>query len=133
MLGIALDAASPTRDLATGYAAVGGFNVNTPTQPGHVFQVTCTANCASFNWLNKSGNLPDIPVDSIIVNPNFPQQVFAGTDWGIYYTNDITPDTPTWFRFENGLPNSMIWGMSVDRGTTTLAPGRAAAAPTRGR
>ena len=69
VLGIALDPSAPTASLATGYAAVGGFNANTPTTPGHVFQVTCTANCATFTWANKSGNLPDIPVDSIIVNP----------------------------------------------------------------
>ena len=70
VLGIALDAASPNATLATGYAAVGGFNANTPATPGHVFQVTCAANCATFTWANKTGNLPDIPVDSIIVNHN---------------------------------------------------------------
>ena len=31
------------------------------------FQVTCTADCGSFTWADKTGNLPDIPVDSIIV------------------------------------------------------------------
>ena len=102
VLGIALDAASANATLATGYAAVGGFNANTPATPGHVFQVTCTANCATFTWANKTGNLPDIPVDSIIVNHNDPAQVFAGTDWGVYYTDDITVASPTWFRFEEG-------------------------------
>ena len=69
----------------------------------HVFQVTCTADCGSFTWANKTGNLPDIPVDSIIVNPNIPQQVYAGTDWGVYYTDDVTVASPTWQRFENGI------------------------------
>ena len=69
-------------DVPVGYAAVGGFNANTPSTPGHVFQVTCASNCSSFTWADKSGNLPDIPVDSIIVNPNIPQQVFAGSDFG---------------------------------------------------
>ena len=68
--GIALDPTVSAANLPVGYAAVGGFNPNTPTMPGHVFQVTCTANCGSFTWVNKTGNLPDIPVDSIIVNPN---------------------------------------------------------------
>ncbi|MEY2439056.1 MAG: hypothetical protein QOI34_441, partial [Verrucomicrobiota bacterium] len=104
-----------------GYAAVGGFNANTPGTPGHVYRVVCTANCASFTWTNKTGNLPDIPVDSIIANPKFPQQVFAGTDWGLYYTNDITASTPSWFRFDNGLPHAMIWDMQIDRGATTLS------------
>jgi hypothetical protein len=104
-----------------GWAAVGGFNENTPSTPGHVFQVTCTSNCASFSWLDKTGNLPNIPVDSIIGNPNYAQQVFAGTDWGLYYTNDITANPPTWYRFQAGLPNVMIWDMSVDRSATTLS------------
>ena len=96
ILGIALDPTVPAANLPVGYAAVGGFNANTPTTPGHVFQVTCGATCGSFTWANKTGNLPDIPVDSIIVNPNFPQQVFAGTDFGLYYTNDITAASPIW-------------------------------------
>jgi HYR domain len=104
-----------------GYAAVGGFNANTPGTPGHVFRVVCNVNCASSTWTDKSSNLPDIPVDSIIVNPNFPQQVFAGTDIGLYYTDDITAVTPVWQRFQAGLPNVMIWSMSIDRGNTTLS------------
>lgn len=104
-----------------GYAAVGGFDQNTPSTPGHVYQVTCTANCASFTWVNKSGNLPNIPADSIMTNPNFPQQVFVGTDWGLYFTDNIHANPPYWSRFQQGLPNAMIWDMAIDRGATTLA------------
>jgi len=83
--------------------------------------VTCTANCASFSWADKTGNLPDIPVDSIIVNPKWSQQVFAGTDWGLYYTDNISAASPVWNRFDNGLPHAMIWDMQIDRGSTTLS------------
>jgi hypothetical protein len=121
VLGIALDPSVPAANLPVGYAGVGGFNANTPATPGHVFQVTCTADCGSFTWADKTGNLPDIPVDSIIVNPNMPQQVFAGTDWGVYYTDNITVASPTWQRFENGIPHSMVWDMQIDRGSTTLS------------
>ena len=121
VLGIALDPSVAAANLAVGYAAVGGFNDNTPTTPGHVFQITCTANCSSFTWADKTGDLPDIPVDSIIVNPNQPQQVFAGTDWGVYFTDDVTVASPTWQRFENGLPHAMVWDMQIDRGSTTLS------------
>jgi hypothetical protein len=121
VLNVALDPSVSSASLPVGYAAVGGFNVNTPSSPGHVFQITCAANCSSFTWLNKSGNLPDIPVDSVIVNPNFPQQVFAGTDFGLYYTDDVTQASPTWYRFNVGLPNMMIWDMQIDRGGTTLS------------
>jgi hypothetical protein len=104
-----------------GYAAVGGFSGNTPKTKGHVFQLTCTALCAKRTWANKSGNLPDIPANAIAVNPNAPKQVFVGTDWGLYYTDDITKKKPVWLHFQNGLPNTMIWSFSVDRGATTLA------------
>jgi hypothetical protein len=83
--------------------------------------MTCTATCASFTWTNKSGNLPDIPLDSVIVNPNLPAQVFAGTDFGLYYTDDITATPPVWQRFTAGLPAVMIWDMQIDRGSTTLS------------
>ena len=67
-----------------------------PRLPGHLH-----GNCGSFTWLDKSGNLPDIPAIAVIVNPNYPQQVFAGTDFGLYYTNDITQASPVWYRFDS--------------------------------
>lgn len=121
-----MDVATDPLDPLVGYAAVGGFTANTPATPGHVLQVTCTAQCASFNWVDKSGNLPDIPANAVIVNPHQPQQVFVGMDWGLYYTDDINAASPVWQRFE-GLPHVMIWSLSIDRGFTTLA------AYTRGR
>ncbi len=48
-------------------------------------------------------------------------QVFAGTDWGLYFTDDIEVESPTWVRFTEGLPSVMIWDMAIDRGFTTLA------------
>jgi hypothetical protein len=105
----------------TGYAAVGGFDQNTPTTPGHLFQVVCQTNCSSFEWKNKSGNLPNIPVDSVMINPHIPEMVFAGTDWGVYYTEDISVNNPIWYRFTDGIPSVMIWDLVIDRGMTTLA------------
>ena len=114
------DVATDTLNALVGYAAVGGFSANTPGTPGHVFQITCTARCVTFNWVDKSGNLPDIPANAVIVNPHIPNQVFVGMDWGLYYTDDITAVTPVWQRFE-GLPHVMVWSLSIDRGFTTLA------------
>lgn len=117
----------PIQDVVTdatnplvGYAAIGGFDQNTPATPGHVYRVTCTANCASFTWENKSGNLPNIPANAIMVSPHVPGQVFVGTDWGLYFTDNINAASPEWQYFA-GLPRSMIWDLVVDRGFTTLA------------
>jgi len=115
-----LDVATDPLNPLVGYAAVGGFNENTPATPGHVMQVTCTASCASFTWADKTGNLPNIPADAIVANPNIRNQVFVGTDWGLYYTDNIDANPPVWQRFE-GMPHVMIWSFAIDRGYTTLA------------
>lgn len=118
-----LDVTTDPINPLVGYAAVGGFDQNTPSTPGHVFRVTCSAspNCLTFTWENKSGNLPNIPVDTILANPNYRQQVFVGTDWGFYFTDNIDAPSPVWYRFNNGMPNTMIWDMAIDRGFTTIA------------
>jgi hypothetical protein len=119
ILGIAIDPTTTTAPI--GYAAVGGFDANTPSTPGHLFRADCTTNCATFTWTDKSGNLPDIPIDSVTVNPNIPAQVYAGTDIGLYFTDDITANPPVWQRFSSGVPAVMIWDMQVDRGSTALS------------
>ncbi len=116
ILGVATDPINPL----IGYAAVAGFGANTPTTPGHIYQVRCTANCANFEWRDVSGNLPDVPANTVVVNPWLPKQVFLGTDWGLYYTDNIDAVAPIWQRFL-GLPRAMVWDIAIDRGFTTLA------------
>jgi hypothetical protein len=116
-----MDVITDGSDPLIAYAVIGGFNQNTPGTPGHVFRVTCSANCASFNWANKTGNLPNIPANAVMVNPNNSHQVFVGTDWGLYYTDDIDVAAPVWRRFTAGIPTAMVWDLAVDRGYTTLA------------
>lgn len=116
IMKVATDPQTPT----IGYAAVGGFSQNTPTTPGHVFQVRCNSDCSEFSWRNVSGNLPEIPANAVIVNPWIRRQVFVGTDWGLYFTDNIDAQLVQWQRFE-GLPRVMVWDMQIDRGFTTLA------------
>ena len=85
ILGVATDPQTPT----IGYAAVAGFGANTPTTPGHVYQVRCNADCSSFSWRDVSGNLPDVPANVVVVNPWLPRQVFVGIDWVMYYTDNV--------------------------------------------
>ncbi|MDW8480035.1 MAG: hypothetical protein RML12_09935 [Xanthomonadales bacterium] len=68
-----------------------------------------------------TGNLPNIPANAVAFNPKWPQQVFVGTDWGLYFTNDVRAHPPVWQRFDNGLPRVMVWDLAIDRGLTALA------------
>ncbi len=96
------------------FAAVGGFDENTPSTPGHVFE--CINNAGTWTWYDKTGNLPDVPAESIVINPNNANQAFLGTDFGFYYTDNINASTPVWYRYQYGLPNTIIEHLVVDRG-----------------
>jgi VCBS repeat protein/uncharacterized protein DUF11 len=73
---IALDAHDSTG--RTAYATVMGFG------NGHVFK---TADAGS-NWTDVTGDLPDAPADSVIVDPNDSNIVYVGTDIGVFQTRD---------------------------------------------
>src|SRR5262249_17772667 len=59
ILGVAHD---PTT-ARTIYAAVGGFDDNTPTTSGHLFQFIW--NGSAWTRSNKTGNLPDVPAAAV--------------------------------------------------------------------
>lgn len=77
---------------STAVVAVMGFGV------GHVWRTTD----AGQSWTNISGNLPDAPADSVLVDPVNPNHIFAGMDVGIFETRDTGA---TWSEIGGGLPD----------------------------
>ena len=112
IMGVAFDPTDHTRV----YAAVGGFDDNTPTTAGHLFELKWSG--SAWTRSNKTGNLPDVPAASVAVNPHNRKQVFVGTHFGFYYTDDIDVATPVWTRYQWGLPNTVIAYLTIDRGPT---------------
>ena len=112
IMGVAFDSSSAS----TLYAAVGGFGANTPSTPGHIFMVTTADQWATFTWTDKTGNLPDVPFNTVICNPNNANQVFAGSELGFFYTSDITSFYPTWTSYPYGLPATVVQHLALDRG-----------------
>jgi hypothetical protein len=96
------------------YAALCGFDEATPATPGHVFQAT--NNAGVWTWVDKSGNLPDAPTESIAINPANTNQAFLGTEFGFFYTDDLGSSSPTWLRYPYGLPDTPIFVLAIDRG-----------------
>ena len=66
------------------YVGYNGFSAGTPSRPGYVFKTTDGGQ----HWANISGNLPESPVNSVILDPSFPNTLYAGTDVGPFVTND---------------------------------------------
>ena len=80
------------------YLALSGFNAHTPGKSGHVFK---TSNRGA-SWTDISGNLPDIPASSLILDGS---TLYVGTDTGVYIT---TGGGATWSPFGGGLPNAAV-------------------------
>jgi PKD repeat protein len=53
-------------------------------------------------WRNKEGNLPDMPIRSIIYNPNNRNQVLVATEVGVWSTDN----------FATGTASAPVWGLS---------------------
>jgi photosystem II stability/assembly factor-like uncharacterized protein len=93
------DIAFDPNDESTIYAAFQGFA--TLGQQDHLGHIWKTTN-AGATWTNVSGDLPDIPVNALAVNPFDPNDIVAGTDVGIYRTTD---GGVSWLPFNNGFPS----------------------------
>ncbi|MFN0087820.1 MAG: hypothetical protein ACKVX9_20680 [Blastocatellia bacterium] len=90
-----------------------GFNTNTPPTPGHVF----LTNNRGGAWLDISGNLPDVPVTSVAMNPSNPANLFLGTDLGVFQT---TNGGTTWERLGNGMPRVATFMVRYQAATGSL-------------
>jgi uncharacterized repeat protein (TIGR01451 family) len=101
------------------YVAFDGFNAGTVGQPGHVFKTTNGGQ----KWINISGNLPDTPVNSIVLDPSYPNTLYVATDVGNFVTYD---GGSSWSQLGTGLPSVSVWQLSLDPsqpGERTLAAG----------
>ena len=60
------------------------------------------------SWSVKDGNLPNIPVWSLLLNPNNPKEAIVGTEIGIFATENIFATTPVWSEYTEGMGNVKI-------------------------
>ncbi|MDY3350380.1 T9SS type A sorting domain-containing protein [Riemerella anatipestifer] len=71
-------------------------------------------------WLNKHGNLPDMPVRCAFMNPENINEVLLGTELGIWGTTNFQSATPTWVQYSNGLGNVRVTNIDYRPSTKTL-------------
>ncbi len=98
------------------YVTLSGFNVG--ATPGHVFKTMD----GGTTWTDVSGDLPDIPVNDIIVDHNGPSSgpnafdaLYIATDVGVFSCPDPEAATPctNWTVVGDGLPNSPVLGLAM--------------------
>ena len=94
------------------YAGYSGFT-GYPDKLGHIFRTTN----AGTSWTDISSDLPNTPVDAILVDPDEPSTIFIGTDIGAFYT---TNTGGSWSPLGTGLPNVVVTGLGLHENSRTL-------------
>ncbi len=64
-------------------------------------------------WHKKDGNLPDLPVNTILQNPLKPEEVIIGTDLGVWRTDNFFDDNPTWHQSNNGMRSVKVTDLEM--------------------
>jgi hypothetical protein len=88
---------------------------------GHVFKTTNGTAGASTTWTDISGNLPDIPVNAIVIDPadSTHNTLYVGTDIGAFFT---TTGGTSWSPLgaAGSLPNAQILSLTLHNPSRTL-------------
>lgn len=108
-------------DKNTAYVTLTTFTVN------NVFKTRDLNNPAGPTWMPITGTinnpLPRVPVSSFVIDPQFPNNLYAGTDIGVYASID---GGSNWMPFGTGLPRIAVFGLE-------MAPGGIVRAATHGK
>jgi hypothetical protein len=65
------------------------------------------------SWQKKEGDLPDIPVKDILMNPLRNNEVIIATNLGVWYTNNFFDSSPHWLRAENGMKDVKVTSFDI--------------------
>ena len=69
------------------------------------------------NWTPISGNLPDAPVNDLIVDPLLPGSLYAGTDLGVFVTRNLGQ---TWTALGGYMPVQPVWDLELHQASRRL-------------
>ena len=105
----AIDPSNPN----TAYVAFTGFGVPAGQ---HIYKTT-NLNAATPTWTPSGNGIPDVPVNALAIDPMNPSVVFAGTDIGVFKTQD---GGANWFPFGSGLPVVAVFGMEIQNANRFL-------------
>jgi photosystem II stability/assembly factor-like uncharacterized protein len=101
-------------DENTIYATISGFRWD--EQLPHVYKSTDLGQ----TWQNISGNLPELPVNVIVLDPMHPGYMYVGTDAGVFFSNNSGEE---WHMLSDGLPNVAVAAMKIHNPSRSLVIG----------
>ena len=98
------------------WVSYSGYSVNTPTTPGHVFEVLFNPATGTATWTNLGHNLADLPITDL-VRDDQTGDLYAASDFGVLR---LASGTTTWRLAARGMPNVEVAGLTVLAGKREL-------------
>ncbi|MBK8555134.1 MAG: hypothetical protein IPL65_04885 [Lewinellaceae bacterium] len=92
---LCMDIAPHPGQAGTAYAVFSGFNT------AHVWRTTDFGQ----NWEAIDNGLPDIPTNSVLIDPLFPDHIYVGNDVGVWLSRN---GGNTWELYSTGAPAGML-------------------------
>ena len=102
----------------TVYIALGGYFGGTAASQSHVWKITNLNTTPVITAINNG--LPDVPINTFAVDPVEGNNLFAGTDIGVYGSTD---GGLTWTPYGTDLPVVAVFGMDIQPTSRTLRIG----------
>lgn len=106
-------AADPNVD-SVAYVTFSGYK-ESDHQP-HIFRTTNYGQ----NWSSIDGNLPDAPVNDVLVDPENASTLYIGTDVGVYVTTNLGT---AWAPLGTGLPVTTVHDLAFHDSARVLVAG----------
>jgi photosystem II stability/assembly factor-like uncharacterized protein len=102
-------------DSDTVYLVFGGFDVQTPDTPGHVFVTTD----AGDSWDDITGDLPDAPLSGIVIDVRDDYAgVYVGGALGVWVLQD---GSENWLPYGTGMPFALVSSLKLNPETGVMA------------
>jgi uncharacterized protein (TIGR03437 family) len=95
------------------YVTFSGYAGITDFYAGHVYR----SSNGGGSWTDISGNLPNLPVDDLVIDPDLPNTIYIGTDAGVMATAD---GGQTWAPLGTGFPNVVVQSLVLHHASRTL-------------
>ncbi|MEK7263364.1 MAG: T9SS type A sorting domain-containing protein, partial [Bacteroidota bacterium] len=98
-------------DKNTAYVTLSGYRWN--EYIGHIYRTTNAGN----SWSDISANLPEAPINDIIVDPDIDSALYIASDFGVFYSFNLGS---SWSMLDNTLPNVPITDLTFHQPSRTL-------------
>lgn len=69
---------------------------------------------------NLSGNLPNVPANTIVLQNDSPNRIYVGTDIGVFYSDYLSN---VWEKYGEGMPNLIIMELEIQQNDKKLFAG----------